>query len=186
MGRVTLVLGGARSGKSRHAEALARPRGGKATYIATAEATDDEMAARIARHREARGMGWHTIEAPLDLAGAVAAGGGPMLIDCITVWIGNLMHHGRDVAAEVARLCDVVARARAPVVIVSNEAGLGIVPDNAMARRFRDHQGEANQKLAAIADEVILVAAGLPLHLKKAQGPRRRGRAARIGRGRKA
>jgi adenosylcobinamide kinase/adenosylcobinamide-phosphate guanylyltransferase len=187
MSRVTLVLGGARSGKSRHAEALARGAGGRPTYIATAEAADDdEMALRIARHREARGEGWQTVEAPLDLAGAVAESGGPVLIDCITVWIGNLMHRGMDVAAEVARLCLAVEGARGPIIIVSNEAGLGIVPDNAMARQFRDHQGEANQKLAAIADEVVLVAAGLPLHLKTKVKRRRRGPAAKSGRGRKA
>ncbi|MBM3519293.1 MAG: bifunctional adenosylcobinamide kinase/adenosylcobinamide-phosphate guanylyltransferase [Alphaproteobacteria bacterium] len=186
MSRITLILGGARSGKSRHAEALLRRARGKPTYIATAEVTDDEMRARTARHQKDRGAGWVTVETPLHLAEAVAASRGPTLIDCITVWIGNLMHHGRDVAAEVARLCAALDGAKGPIVIVSNEAGLGIVPDNPMARAFRDHQGEANQRLAAIADDVILVAAGLPLRLKTTRRRGRQGRGAGSGRGRKA
>ena len=172
MNRVTLILGGARSGKSRHAEAVAaKHRGGK-TYIATAEAFDDEMRARIDQHREQRDKGWTTCEAPLDLVAAfTAAATGFVLIDCITVWIGNLMHHRRDVKREVALLCGALTSTKARVVIVSNEVGLGIVPDNALARTFRDEQGLANQRIAEIADEVILVAAGLPMVLKK---PRRR------------
>ena len=165
MRRLTLVLGGARSGKSRHAEGLAATYAEK-TYIATAEAFDDEMRERIARHQTQRGEGWTTLEAPLDLAGELAAASGFVLVDCITVWLGNLMHHERDVPAELDRLIGVLDRVEARVVLVSNEVGLSIVPENAMARRFRDLQGIANQRLAEAADEVIFVAAGLPLTLK--------------------
>jgi len=169
---VTFVLGGARSGKSRYAEELATKRRGGKTYIATAEAIDTEMQARIAEHRQRRGEGWETSEAPLDLVAALAACKTSFaLIDCITVWIGNLMHHGRDVRSEVARLCETLSATKTRVVIVSNEVGFGIVPDNALARAFRDEQGFANQRLAEVADEVVFVAAGLPIVLKK---PRRR------------
>ena len=166
MSRLTLVLGGARSGKSRFAEGLARQHGGPRTYIATAEAFDDEMRQRIAKHREQRaGDGWVTIEATLDPA-SVLPRGGLVLLDCVTVWLGNLMHHGRDLRAEVAKLCATLETCPAEVILVSNEVGLSIVPENAMARRFRDEQGLANQALAAIADNVYFIAAGLPLKLK--------------------
>lgn len=166
MSRLTLVLGGARSGKSRFAEGLARQHGGPRTYIATAEAFDDEMRQRIAKHREQRaGDGWVTIEATLDPA-SVLPRGGLVLLDCVTVWLGNLMHHGRDLRAEVAKLCAALEACPAEVILVSNEVGLSIVPENAMARRFRDEQGLANQALAAIADNVYFIAAGLPLKLK--------------------
>ena len=166
MSRLTLVLGGARSGKSRFAESLARQHGGPRTYIATAEAFDDEMRQRIAKHREQRaGDGWQTIEATLDPA-AVLPREGLALLDCVTVWLGNLMHHGRDLRAEVAKLCATLETCPAEVILVSNEVGLSIVPENAMARRFRDEQGLANQALAAIADNVYFNAAGLPLKLK--------------------
>jgi len=166
MSRLTLVLGGARSGKSRFAESLARQHGGPRTYIATAEAFDDEMRQRIAKHREQRaGDGWQTIEAPLDPA-AVLPREGLALLDCVTVWLGNLMHHGRDLRTEVAKLCATLETCPAEVILVSNEVGLSIVPENAMARRFRDEQGLANQALAAIADNVYFIAAGLPLKLK--------------------
>lgn len=166
MSRLTLVLGGARSGKSRFAESLARQHGGPRTYIATAEAFDDEMRQRIAKHREQRaGDGWQTIEATLDPA-AVLPREGLALLDCVTVWLGNLMHHGRDLRTEVAKLCATLETCPAEVILVSNEVGLSIVPENAMARRFRDEQGLANQALAAIADNVFFIAAGLPLKLK--------------------
>jgi adenosylcobinamide kinase/adenosylcobinamide-phosphate guanylyltransferase len=166
MSRLTLVLGGARSGKSRFAESLARQHGGPRTYIATAEAFDDEMRQRIAKHREQRaGDGWQTIEATLDPA-AVLPREGLALLDCVTVWLGNLMHHGRDLRTEVAKLCATLETCPAEVILVSNEVGLSIVPENAMARRFRDEQGLANQALAAIADNVYFIAAGLPLNLK--------------------
>jgi len=166
MSRITLVLGGARSGKSRFAETLAREHGGPRTYIATAEAFDDEMRQRIARHRDQRaGDGWQTLEAPLDPA-AVLPRDGLVLIDCLTVWLGNLMHHGRDLKSEVAKLCAALEACPAEVILVSNEVGLSIVPENAMARRFRDEQGLANQALAAISEKVYFIAAGLPLKLK--------------------
>jgi len=166
MSRLTLVLGGARSGKSRFAENLARRHGGPRTYIATAEPFDDEMRQRIARHRDQRaGDGWQTLEAPLDPA-AVLPREGLVLLDCVTVWLGNLMHHGRDLKAEVAKLCAALEACPAEVILVSNEVGLSIVPENAMARRFRDEQGLANQALAAISDDVFFIAAGLPLKLK--------------------
>ena len=166
MSRLTLVLGGARSGKSRFAENLARQHGGPRRYIATAEAFDDEMRQRIAKHREQRaGDGWVTIESTLDPA-SVLPRDGLVLLDCVTVWLGNLMHHGRDLRAEVAKLCAALEACPAEVILVSNEVGLSIVPENAMARRFRDEQGLANQALAAIADNVYFIAAGLPLKLK--------------------
>lgn len=166
MSRLTLVLGGARSGKSRFAETLARQHGGPRSYIATAEAFDDEMRQRIARHRDQRaGDGWQTIEAPLDPA-AVLPREGLVLLDCVTVWLGNLMHHGRDLKSEVAKLCAALEACPAEVILVSNEVGLSIVPENAMARRFRDEQGLANQALAAVSDTVYFIAAGLPLRLK--------------------
>jgi adenosyl cobinamide kinase/adenosyl cobinamide phosphate guanylyltransferase len=166
---VTLVLGGARSGKSRHAEGvIADLRAPNSVYVATAEAGDAEMRARIAEHRARRGAGWTTLEAPLDLIGALdQAGVRPALIDCLTLWVSNLLHAGRDVAAEGERLIGALALARAPVVLVSNEVGLGIVPENALARAFRDHAGRLNQRIAAMADRVVFVAAGLPLILKE-------------------
>ena len=167
---VTLVLGGARSGKSAYAESLVAGPG--AVYVATAEAIDDEMGERIARHRARRGAGWTTVEAPLDLAAALracapAASGG-VLVDCLTVWLGNLMHAGRDIDREAGSLLESLAVPPVPVVLVANEVGLGVVPDNPMARAFRDHAGRLNQALAARADRVVLVTAGIPLVLKPA------------------
>lgn len=164
---VTLVLGGARSGKSRQAEALAAAHAGVKYYIATAEPFDDEMRERILLHRSQRGAGWETVEAPLDLVSAVESlGRGVVLIDCLTVWIGNLMHAGRAVAPEVEKLVAALTLSEAEIIVVSNEVGLSIVPETALGRRFRDEQGRANQAVAAVADEVILVVAGLPLTLK--------------------
>jgi len=163
--RVTLVLGGARSGKSRYAETLIGER--PAVYVATAEARDEEMSARIRAHRARRGGNWATHEAPLDLAAALAAGDArPRLVDCLTLWLSNLLLAGRDPAAEGAALIEALPRSTAPLVFVANEVGLGIVPDNELARRFRDHAGRLNQDLAAVADRVVFVAAGLPLLLK--------------------
>ena len=163
----TLVLGGARSGKSRFAEGLARGFEGQKTYIATAEPFDEEMRQRIARHRQQRAAdGWTTIEAPLDPAAAIRGAEGFILLDCITVWLGNLMHHERDIPASIDALLAVLAETQSQVVLVSNEVGLSIVPENAMARRFRDEQGIANQKLSAAVDAVFFIAAGLPLKLK--------------------
>jgi len=168
--RLTLVLGGARSGKSRQGEALVRAAGpGPWTYVATAEAFDAEMAERIARHRDDRGDGWVTIEAPHDLAGALAtaaAAGRPVLVDCLTLWLTNRMLAGADLAAEGEATVGALAGLSVPVVAVSNEVGLGIVPDNALARAFRDAQGRLNQAVAARADRVLFMAAGLALRLK--------------------
>ena len=165
--RLTLVLGGARSGKSRHAESLVMTAPPPWLYVATGEPRDDEMAARIAAHRARRGADWRTIEAPRDIAGAfAAAAGGATLVDCLTLWLSNLMLADADIDAECARLDAALAQAKAPLVLVSNEVGLGIVPDNALARRFRDVQGRLNQRVAARADRVVLMVAGLPLVVK--------------------
>ena len=160
----TLVLGGARSGKSSLAERLVRGMGGHPTYIATATAGDKEMRARIAQHREQRGEGWRTVEEPLALADAIRAADGPVLVDCLTLWLSNLMFAERDVAAETAGLLD--ALAPGPVVLVSNEVGMGLVPDTPLGRRFRDAQGRLNQAVAAALPRVLFVAAGLPIVLK--------------------
>jgi adenosylcobinamide kinase/adenosylcobinamide-phosphate guanylyltransferase len=166
MRQLTLVLGGARSGKSRHAEALVMALPPPWTYIATAQAFDDEMRARIAEHRRGREAGWRTVEAPLDLAGPLREAAGPALVDCLTLWLSNLMLGGHDIAAAEAALDDALAARRAPTVLVSNEVGLGIVPDNALARRFRDDAGRLHQRLAAAADRVVLMVAGLPMIVK--------------------
>jgi adenosylcobinamide kinase/adenosylcobinamide-phosphate guanylyltransferase len=172
---LTLVLGGARSGKSRHAESLIEASGLARVYIATAQALDAEMTERIRHHRERRaGAGWTTIEASLDLAGALAAAARPgcaVLVDCLTLWLTNVLLRaeeggGLDVAAEIAALAGRLPRLEGPVVLVANEVGLGIVPDNALARAFRDHAGRLNQAVAAAAQRVVFVAAGLPLVLK--------------------
>lgn len=165
---LTLVVGGARSGKSAFAERLitasARPR----RYIATAEAWDDEMRDRIARHLRDRGADWTTVEAPLALAAALADArpGEAVLVDCATLWLTNHLLADSDLAAETTRLLDALAASPAPVVIVTNETGWGIVPENALARRFRDEQGRLNQRLAAGAELVVTVIAGLPMVLK--------------------
>jgi adenosyl cobinamide kinase/adenosyl cobinamide phosphate guanylyltransferase len=166
---LTLVLGGARSGKSRHAEALVTAAPPPWVYVATAEPFDGEMTERIAEHRSRRGGQWQTIEAPLDLAGALAnaPAGAAVLVDCLTLWLNNLMFKGRDIDAETARLETALAARGAPVVLVSNEVGSGIVPDNAEARRFRDLQGRLNQRIAARADHVVLLVAGLPMVVKQ-------------------
>jgi adenosylcobinamide kinase/adenosylcobinamide-phosphate guanylyltransferase len=164
---LTLVLGGARSGKSRYAESLVTALPPPWVYVATGEALDAEMGARIAAHRARRGDGWTTVEAPRALAAAlterVAA---PMLVDCLTLWLSNLMMADAAIEDEIARLVAALAAARGPVVLVSNEVGWSIVPDNALARRFRDLQGGLNQRIAALADRVVLMVAGLPLILK--------------------
>jgi adenosylcobinamide kinase/adenosylcobinamide-phosphate guanylyltransferase len=164
---LTLVIGGARSGKSRLAEALVQASGRPRVYVATAQAWDDEMAARIAAHRAGR-SGWQTVEAPHEVAAAVAAvpAGAAVLVDCATLWLSNRMLAGADVAAEGAALVTALVAAPAPVVVVTNEVGQGIVPDNALARAFRDAQGRLNQALAAAAGLAVLAVAGLPLVLK--------------------
>jgi adenosylcobinamide kinase/adenosylcobinamide-phosphate guanylyltransferase len=165
---LTLVLGGARSGKSRYAEATVMATPAPWIYVATAEPFDDEMKARIAEHRGRRGGQWQTVEAPLDRAGAIA--GAPpaatLLVDCLTLWLNNLIFKKRDIDTETGRLEAAIAARQAPAVLVSNEVGSGIVPENAEARRFRDLQGRLNQQIAARADRVVLLVAGLPLVVK--------------------
>ena len=165
---VTLVLGGARSGKSRFAEGLVAAGGRRPVYVATARAGDEEMAARIAAHRARRGAAWSTVEEPLGLAGALAAldADAAALVDCLTLWLANLMEAGRDVDAERRALVAALRRLPAPAVLVSNEVGHGIVPDNALARRFRDAAGLLHRDIAEIADRVYFVVAGLPQRFK--------------------
>ena len=165
--RLTLVLGGARSGKSRYAESLVTALPGPWIYVATAEARDAEMAERIAAHQARRGAGWRTLETPRDVVGAVTAHGTtPLLVDCLTLWLANALLASADVDAEIERLEAALEQASAPLVLVANEVGFGIVPDNALGRRFRDLQGLLNQRIAARADRVVLVVAGLPLTIK--------------------
>jgi adenosylcobinamide kinase/adenosylcobinamide-phosphate guanylyltransferase len=165
---VILITGGARSGKSRRAEARARAFPGRPVYVATAEALDAEMAERIAGHRARRGGDWIEREVPLDLVRTLidTDGGGARLVDCLTLWLSNLMHAQRDWSREVTLLAEALPRQRSPIVMVSNEVGLGIVPDNALARAFRDAAGIMNQTIAGVADEVEFVVAGLPMKLK--------------------
>jgi len=172
--RHALVLGGARSGKTGRAQGWAEALGRARLYLATGQAFDAEMAERIARHRAERGEGWSTLEEPLDLpaalASACAAPGAPdvLLVDCLTLWLSNLMHHGRDPEAETAALLAALAGASRPVILVSNELGLGLVPETPLGRAFRDAQGRLNQAVAAAVPDVVFVAAGLPLVLKGA------------------
>jgi adenosylcobinamide kinase/adenosylcobinamide-phosphate guanylyltransferase len=164
-----LILGGARSGKSRLAERLVEEAAGSGTYCATAEAGDAEMAARVAEHRVRRSVFWRTLEVPLDLPAAVgryAEPDRPMLIDCLTLWLTNLLEADRIVAHEREALCGALRDAAGPVVLVANEVGLGLVPETPLGRRFRDEAGRLNQAVAATAGRVVFVAAGLPLVLK--------------------
>lgn len=163
------VLGGARSGKSRFAQARAEALPGTHIYIATAQAWDDEMTDRIAHHRADRGPMWETVEAPLTLCEAIAARSGRgqvVLVDCLTLWATNLMLGEQDADRASDDLCEAIRAFTGDIILVSNEVGLGIVPDNALARRFRDVAGRLNQRVAAVADEVQFIAAGLPLRLK--------------------
>ena len=163
----TLFLGGARSGKSRLAQAAAEAREGSLVYIATAEAGDAEMAERIARHRADRGPRWTTVECPVELAGTIETyAGRPVLVDCLTLWLSNLMLAGHDVARHVRALVDAMNGRRAPLFLVSNEIGLGLVPETQLGRAFRDEAGRVNQAVAAAAGNVFFVAAGLSLRMK--------------------
>jgi adenosylcobinamide kinase/adenosylcobinamide-phosphate guanylyltransferase len=168
-GHVVLVLGGARSGKSGFAERLARDSQLERHYVATGRAYDDEMQDRIDRHRADRGDGWITHEVPLTLSETMVANdlsSRVILVDCLTLWVTNLMMEEIDMEAATARLLDYLSVCSSRVVLVSNEVGLGIVPENRMAREFRDHAGRLHQKIAALADEVFFIAAGLPLKMK--------------------
>jgi len=166
---LTLLLGGVRSGKSRHAEQLVLASGLEPVYLATAEALDDEMEARIEAHRARRGPEWRTVEVPLDLVAALTAecaDSRAVLVDCLTLWLTSLMVHERPVQVEVERLIEVLPRLPGALVLVSNEVGQGVVPVAAMARAFVDHAGVLHQRIAAQADAVVLMTAGLAQRLK--------------------
>jgi adenosylcobinamide kinase/adenosylcobinamide-phosphate guanylyltransferase len=166
---VTLVLGGARSGKSAFAERLAAESGLDRIYIATAEPRDCEMSERIRQHRERRSGAWRTVEAPDELEKVLAGEAGEgraVLVDCLTLWLSNLLLSGEDVEARGRALCAVAQNCGGLLILVSNEVGLGLVPDTPLGRRFRDAQGRLNQAVAEIAGAVVFVAAGLPLYLK--------------------
>ena len=164
--RMTLVLGGARSGKSAYAEGLIEACPGPWLYLATAQAFDDEMIDRIAQHRARRAGTWHTQDVPLALPEALVEATGPVLVDCLTLWLTNLILAEADLDQATERLLAACAGTPGPLVLVGNEVGLGIVPDNALARRFRDAAGRLHQRLAAEADRVVLTVAGLPLIVK--------------------
>jgi adenosylcobinamide kinase / adenosylcobinamide-phosphate guanylyltransferase len=165
--KITLVLGGARSGKSRFAEGLIATLPPPWIYVATAQAGDAEMAERIAGHRARRGPQWQTVEAPGGLDKVlVAHAAAPVLVDCLTLWLSNLMLAEDDVEWELGNVEKALEQATAPKVLVSNEVGLGIVPDYPLGRRFRDAQGVINQRMAALADRVVVMVAGLPLAIK--------------------
>ena len=170
MDSITLILGGARSGKSRYGEEMALGSGLKPAYIATAEAWDDEMRERIAVHQDRRfGRGWLEIEAPLGLAEAIAENAAEdrvLLIDCLTLWLTNLMMAEGDIDAAASTLLAVLARVPGQSILISNEVGFGIVPENAMARRFRDLAGRLHQDIARDANQVLLMVAGLPVVVK--------------------
>jgi adenosylcobinamide kinase/adenosylcobinamide-phosphate guanylyltransferase len=164
-----LVLGGARSGKSRHAESICLGTGQEPIYLATSQVLDAEMAARVARHRTDRDPSWRTVEEPLALSASLRAHAAPdrvVLVECLTLWLTNLMMAERDVALESAELVETLVQLPGPVVLVSNEVGQGVVPANAMARAFVDHAGRLHQRIAQVATTVTLVVAGLPWELK--------------------
>ncbi len=167
-----LILGGARSGKSAHAQRLAEDtagrQDGRLVMIATAEALDDEMADRIVRHKAERGPGWHTVEAPVDLSTAIDSltPSDVAVVDCLTLWLSNLLCRDADIGLASSSLLESIVRSPATLVLVSNEVGFGIVPDNVLARRFRDEAGRLHQRIAAIAQDVVLMVAGLSLVMK--------------------
>ena len=168
MGKSILITGGARSGKSRIAETWVAAQGTTPVYIATGQAFDVEMATRIRRHQDRRGAEWTTIQEPLDLFAALqeSDGKGPRLVDCLTLWLSNMMHHEQDWRAAAIQVAEVIPNQSSPLTFVTNEVGGGIVPENALARAFRDAAGEVNQIIAAAVDEVYLAVAGYPLKVK--------------------
>ncbi len=166
---IRLILGGARSGKSRQAEQLAAASGREVTYIATAQAYDDEMRARIARHRDDRPSHWLTLEEPLQLAATILQLQSPdrcLLIDCLTLWVTNQLLDEADMQAERLALCAALENARGEIILVSNETGMGVVPMGELSRRFSDEAGWLNQSIAALADQVVLLVAGIPMVVK--------------------
>ncbi|MBN9670432.1 bifunctional adenosylcobinamide kinase/adenosylcobinamide-phosphate guanylyltransferase [Roseibium aggregatum] len=172
--RATLVFGGARSGKSRFAEGLAVKSGLEKIYVATGAAFDSEMAERISQHRLQRGPSWTTVEEPLDLCPVLQAhcrADRVVLVDCLTLWLSNLLFSEKDPATETARLCEAVLALSGPCIFVSNEVGMGIVPENRLSRSFRDAQGRLNQDMARVCRQVVFVAAGLPLVMKPQDQP---------------
>ncbi len=174
-----LVIGGAHSGKSAFAEAWVQARGGPKLYVATTQARDSETAARIASHKERRGGGWRTLEAPLDVVEALSAydsAGVSVLLDGLSTWLSNLMEQGHDIDKEVERLTKHLAQTRARIVLVSDEVGLGVAPETEELRRFRDEAGRLNQRMAAESKAVVFMAAGLPLMMKGPSGPAPGGR----------
>ncbi|GIW33981.1 bifunctional adenosylcobinamide kinase/adenosylcobinamide-phosphate guanylyltransferase [Meiothermus sp.] len=165
--RLILVTGGARAGKSAFAQEWAQALGEPVSFIATAQALDEEMRQRIARHQAERPPGWETLEEPLEVPQALArALGRVVLLDCLTLWVSNLMLAGREVLPELENLLALWAETGKTLLVVSNEVGMGIVPDNALARRYRDLLGAANRRIAEEADVVYLLVAGIPLKLK--------------------
>ncbi|OOR89887.1 bifunctional adenosylcobinamide kinase/adenosylcobinamide-phosphate guanylyltransferase [Moraxella caviae] len=170
---IHLILGGARSGKSRHAETLAKASNKKVIYIATAQAFDDEMHVRISHHQNSRPKHWQTLETPIKLAETLTKWGDDdsvLLVDCLTLWLSNLLLAGDDVfESESQAFLDVLATYQGELILVSNETGLGVVPMGELSRRFVDESGFLHQKLAQIADEVVFCVAGLPMMLKSAK-----------------
>ena len=172
--RSVLILGGARSGKSAYAIVLAEACSQERLYLATGAPGDEDMAARIARHQADRGAGWKTLEEPLEVASALlthAQASRVVVVDCLTLWLSNLMLAGRDPGDAVTALAEAMGALAGPVVLVSNEVGMGLVPDHKLGREFRDWQGRVNREIGAACDAVIFVAAGLPLQLKPAATP---------------
>ncbi len=165
MAKITLILGGARSGKSAYAEKIIEEMGG-GLYLATSRVWDSEMAERVQTHQDRRNELWETIEEPVHIHSIIEQTDKPMLVDCLTLWLSNLMEEEADIALETNRLCESLQAAQQDVVVVSNEVGLGIVPDNALARKFRDHAGKLNQAVAQVAGRVVFIAAGLPMVMK--------------------
>lgn len=164
------LLGGARSGKSSRAQTIAEQSQLDKVFIATAEAGDDEMAERIARHVVDRGESWTTVEAPLQLCAAIRANCDPsrvVVVDCLTLWLSNIMHEEFDLESSIGELAELVASTKAPLILVSNEVGMGIVPESELSRRFRDAQGRLNSSIAAACAHVELVVAGIPLLVKR-------------------
>lgn len=172
--RSLFVLGGARSGKSAYAQRLAEASCPERLYLATATAGDEEMAARIARHQADRGRGWTTLEEPLEVPRALQAearAGRVVVVDCLTLWLSNLMLAGSDPAPALVCLAQAIAALAGPAILISNEVGMGVVPEHGLGREFRDWQGRANQQIAQACDAAIFVAGGLPLQLKPSATP---------------